>query len=182
MTTRAAPQPSDARRQANDYHEAAAVERRRANHHRADLYLAAAAELEDGRRSGPAGRLRTDPAIAEYRREDVMNHQDRTAPARRGNAAAGTGCCPGLPATPRKTSNPAAAAAAAGSRMPGRGPTPDAPFARAARTEPGLAGGRAPTRVLPHPSPGKGGGAVVAELGAAAADARCEVPLSAAKA
>ncbi len=84
MTTRAAPQPSDARRQANDYHQAAAVERRRANHHRADLYLAAAAELEDGRRNRPAGRPRTDPATTDYRRENVMNHQDRTAPPARG--------------------------------------------------------------------------------------------------
>ena len=36
----------DVQRQANEYHQAAAVERRRANHHQADLNLVAAAELE----------------------------------------------------------------------------------------------------------------------------------------
>jgi hypothetical protein len=35
----------DVQRQANEYHQAAAVERRRANHHQADLNLVAAAEL-----------------------------------------------------------------------------------------------------------------------------------------
>ena len=43
------PSPASAanvRRQANEYHQAAAVERRRSNHHAADLYLALAAELE----------------------------------------------------------------------------------------------------------------------------------------
>ena len=36
----------DVQRQANEYHQAAAVERRRANHHQADLNLVVAAELE----------------------------------------------------------------------------------------------------------------------------------------
>ncbi|MGZ4556735.1 MAG: hypothetical protein ACXVXZ_13495 [Mycobacteriaceae bacterium] len=38
--------PPDVQRQANDYHQAAAVERHRANHHQADLNRVAAAELE----------------------------------------------------------------------------------------------------------------------------------------
>ena len=38
--------PPDVQRQANEYHQAAAVERRRANHHQADLNRVVAAELE----------------------------------------------------------------------------------------------------------------------------------------
>ena len=63
MTTRAAPRPSDARRQANEYHEATAAERRRANHHRADLYPVRAARAGPRR---PAAASRSKAKVGEF--------------------------------------------------------------------------------------------------------------------